>query len=96
MRLREWGVFWGLQVLFSALGEIVYLRLQSEFTDPSQEEINKVLQRYEALLSFAQNQGLYLVSSLKPILDGNAIKKALGVSHGGKFLVRALEGLLEW
>ncbi|EWG49355.1 hypothetical protein FVEG_08912 [Fusarium verticillioides 7600] len=96
MRLREWGAFWGLQVLFSALGEIVYLRPQPELTDPSQEEINKVLHRHEALLSFAQNQGLDSVSSLKPILDGNAIKKALGVSHGGKFLARAIEGLLEW
>ncbi|KAF4433083.1 Poly A polymerase head domain [Fusarium acutatum] len=96
MRIRKWGVFWGLQVLLSALGEIVYLRPQSESPDPSQEEIDKILQRHEALLSFAQKQRLDSVSSLRPILDGNAIKKALGVKQGGGFLARAIEGLLVW
>ncbi|KAI1032938.1 hypothetical protein LB504_006675 [Fusarium proliferatum] len=96
MRIRKWGLFWGLQVLFSALGEIVYLRPQPESQDPSQEDIDKVLQRHEALLSFAQKQRLDSVSSSRPILDGNAMKKALGVKQGGKFLARAIEGLLEW
>ncbi|EMT70979.1 CCA tRNA nucleotidyltransferase, mitochondrial [Fusarium odoratissimum] len=78
MMIRKWGVFWGLQVLFSALGETVYLKPQPESPDPNQEEIDKVLRRHEALLSFAQKQRLNSVSSIRPILDGNAIKKALG------------------
>ena len=59
-------------------------------------DINKVLQRHEALLSFARKQRLDTVASIKPILDGNAIKKAFGVRQGGKFLARAIEGLFEW
>ncbi|KAL5585098.1 hypothetical protein FOVSG1_014487 [Fusarium oxysporum f. sp. vasinfectum] len=96
MMIRKWGVFWGLQVLFSALGETVYLKPQPESPDPNQEEIDKVLRRHEALLSFAQKQRLNSVSSIRPILDGNAIKKALGVKQGGNFLARAIEVLLEW
>ncbi|ENH62962.1 CCA tRNA nucleotidyltransferase, mitochondrial [Fusarium oxysporum f. sp. cubense race 1] len=96
MMIRKWGVFWGLQVLFSALGEIVYLKPRPESPAPSQGEIDKVLQRHEALLSFAQKQRLNSVSSIRPILDGNAIKKALGVKQGGKLLARAIEVLLEW
>ncbi|EXK39938.1 hypothetical protein FOXG_10265 [Fusarium oxysporum f. sp. lycopersici 4287] len=96
MMIRKWGVFWGLQVLFSALGEIVYLKPQPESPAPSQGEIDKVLPRREALLSFAQKQRLNSVSSIRPILDGNAIKKVLGVKQGGKFLARAIEVLLEW
>ncbi|KAH7216847.1 poly(A) polymerase [Fusarium oxysporum] len=96
MMIRKWGVFWGLQVLFSALGEIVYLKPRPESPAPSQGEIDKVLQRHEALLSFAQKQRLNSVSSIRPILDGSAIKKALGVKQGGKLLARAIEVLLEW
>ncbi|KAJ4266068.1 CCA tRNA nucleotidyltransferase, mitochondrial [Fusarium torreyae] len=96
MKIRKWGISWALQVLFSALGEIVYLKPQPEFLNPSQEDINEVLQRHEALLSFARNQRLNTVTSTKPILDGNAIKKAFGVKQGGKFLAKAVEGLLEW
>ncbi|KAK2681398.1 hypothetical protein RAB80_003191 [Fusarium oxysporum f. sp. vasinfectum] len=46
MMIRKWGVFWGLQVLFSALGEIVYLKPRPESPAPSQGEIDKVLQRH--------------------------------------------------
>ncbi|KAF4333540.1 poly A polymerase head domain protein [Fusarium beomiforme] len=96
MRIRSWGVSWGLQVLFSALGEIVYLKPQPESPDSSQEDIDQVLQRHEALLSFAEKQRLDTVMSIRPILDGNVIKRAFGVKQGGKFLARAVEGLLEW
>ncbi|EWY91266.1 hypothetical protein FOYG_08425 [Fusarium oxysporum NRRL 32931] len=96
MMIRKWGVFWGLQVLFSALEEIVYLKPQPESPAPNQGEIDKVLQRQEALLSFAQKQRLNSVSPIRPILDGNAIKKALGVKQGGKLFARAIEVLLEW
>ncbi|EWZ79353.1 hypothetical protein FOWG_16514 [Fusarium oxysporum f. sp. lycopersici MN25] len=40
MMIRKWGVFWGLQVLFSALGEIVYLKPQPESPAPGQGEID--------------------------------------------------------
>ncbi|KAJ3509154.1 hypothetical protein NM208_g15707 [Fusarium decemcellulare] len=96
MRIRKWGFFWGLQVLFSALGEIVCLRTQHQSLDLSEEDISLVLERHEALLSFARKERLDMITSMKPMLDGNAIKGIFGVTKGGPFLARATEDLLEW
>ncbi|KAH7164232.1 hypothetical protein DER46DRAFT_626243 [Fusarium sp. MPI-SDFR-AT-0072] len=82
MRIREWVVFWGLYVRFSALGEIVYLKPQPESPDPKTEAgfgfVNKAnlgWKRQKKRLLGSSKKGNSLPGRLKACLNGNLIMR---------------------
>ena len=84
MALRENGKSWRYHVLYSLLCDCV------------NESFSDVSERYSKFVRFVQSHNLEGAAELKPILDGNQIKKALDVSKAGSWLKDALDVVVAW
>lgn len=82
--LRDCGKSWRFHVLYSLLCDAV---------DNGFEEAKS---RYVEFVRFVQEQQLEGAAELKPILNGNEIKKALDISKAGSWLKEAIDVVVEW
>lgn len=82
--LRNAGLAWRYHVLYSLL------------CDATEEDFETVVGEYEALFKFLHNEDLMDAANLKPIVNGNEIREALGVSKAGSWLKTATDMVVEW
>lgn len=82
--LRDCGKSWRFHVLYSLLSDAV----DDGFTEAKN--------RYIEFVKFVQEQGLEGAAELRPILNGNDIKKALEISKAGSWLKDAIDIVIEW
>lgn len=84
MVLRDCGKSWRFQVLYSFLCNA----LDAGFDNAEYY--------YTKFVQFVQEQGLENAAEMKPILNGNDIRKHLEISQAGSWLKTALEMVVEW
>lgn len=91
-KIRKMGASWKMQLIFSAMGEIVYTP-QGEAEE--QAAIQAILSRYEVFLEVVKKLSLENVVSTRPVIDGTRAMKLLGVK-GGPWLSGLLEEMVLW
>ncbi|KAL2851623.1 hypothetical protein BJY01DRAFT_232881 [Aspergillus pseudoustus] len=84
LHVRSWERDWRLCILLSLLQEII-----------QGEEFIQVVQTYDRLLTYIIEQGLDSAFELKPLINGDEIKKFLN-AKSGRWLSRALELVIQW
>lgn len=82
--LKNCGKSWRFHVLYALFCDAI--------TDPSERTYKK----YSKFVQFVQEQALENAAELKPIVNGNDIKKELGISKAGSWLRTALDMVVEW
>lgn len=82
--LKNCGKSWRFHVLYALFCDVV--------EDPSE----KTYEKYAKFVRFVQEQALEDAAELKPIVNGNDIKKELGISKAGSWLRAALDMVVEW
>ncbi|KAK5132287.1 hypothetical protein LTR08_009195 [Meristemomyces frigidus] len=85
MSIRRWGASWRSQVMYSFLVDIV----------ESQGSIEATERRYTAFLNHLRDLDLLEVCSLKPLLDGKVLAKALNTPPG-IWMKEALDVVMAW
>ncbi|KAL9637365.1 MAG: hypothetical protein Q9164_002230 [Protoblastenia rupestris] len=86
--IRGWGSHWRSIVIFALLTEI------AEAASPKTQEAT--LDAYATWLKELQLLNLLNVDSLKPIVNGNEISKALGSGRGGPWMKKAMNIAMDW
>lgn len=89
MAIRSWGATWRLQVLYSLLAEVVYEVSGDGFFAAQ-------LQRYSIFLNYVLQQELQAAPAIKPILNGDDVKRIFKLDKSGAFLKTALDGVVRW
>ncbi|KAK5078563.1 CCA tRNA nucleotidyltransferase, mitochondrial [Lithohypha guttulata] len=84
MLLRGCGKSWRFHVLYSLL---------CDATKDSFEEVNK---SYSTFVQYVQAQDLEGAAEIKPILNGNEIKKTMDISKAGSWIKTATEMVVRW
>merc|ERR1712000_293167 len=84
MAIRSWGASWRSQVLFAMLYEV--------YTSPSNDAIFK---DYAAFLSQITDHGLLEAYNFKPLIDGNALAKALDTKPG-PWMKSGMDIIMAW
>ncbi|KAI8949654.1 hypothetical protein F4801DRAFT_590930 [Xylaria longipes] len=95
MAIRRWdakGGYWRLQVLFSLLVEAMQ---HWEVGNTSSRNNDDFLRDWQLFLEHLQALDVLEAPSLKRIIDGNQLAKALGVKPG-KWMAGALEVCVAW
>ena len=90
MAIRQWearGGQWKLQVLSALLVE----RMQM----PPGDDVEKLLAGWQVFLDHLQSLDVMEAPSLKKIIDGTQLAKALGVKPG-KWMAQALDVCVAW
>lgn len=85
MTIRRWGVAWRQQVLFALLYEV--------FSRP--EFIGSIEKAYATFVNHVAVAGLLNAQEIKPLIDGNALRKALNLSPG-PWMKDALDIVVAW
>ncbi|KAL2267730.1 hypothetical protein VTJ83DRAFT_5007 [Remersonia thermophila] len=91
MAIRDWdarGCMWRLQVLYAILADVAE-------RVPSGAEAEPVLAEWQAFLDHLVDLDVMNAPSLKRLVDGNMLTKALGV-RGGVWTKAALDVTLAW
>ena len=83
MALYRFGSSWQFQLLYSM------------FVDFLTETFEVAIGRHASFLKMVREKNLENAAEIKPIIDGNAIQKALDVKSG-KWMTKALEMVREW
>ncbi|KAL9124285.1 MAG: hypothetical protein Q9217_006371 [Psora testacea] len=86
--IRGWGSRWRSTVMFALLAEI------SEAT--TEEARQTLVGQYADWLAVLRSLDLLDVDSLKPIVNGNQISKALGGGKQGPWMKKAMDIAMEW
>ena len=86
--IRGWGSHWRSIVIFALLTEI------SEAASPKAQQAT--LDAYAIWLKELQLLNLLNVDSLRPIVNGNEISKALGGGRGGPWMKKAMDIAMDW
>ncbi|KAL2011289.1 hypothetical protein VTN00DRAFT_4007 [Thermoascus crustaceus] len=84
LHIRSWKKDWRLCILLSILLEIM-----------KGGEFSTVIHDYDKFLSYIKDQGLLEAYELKPIVNGDEIMKALGLSKG-PWMAKALDIVIRW
>ncbi|KAI0970280.1 hypothetical protein F4678DRAFT_473184 [Xylaria arbuscula] len=95
MAIRRWDAkcgFWRLQVLFSLLVEAMQ-RWEIETTSPANNDV--FLSEWQSFLDHLQGLDVIDAPSMKRIIDGTELAKALGVKPG-KWMTGALDVCVAW
>ncbi|KAJ9654398.1 CCA tRNA nucleotidyltransferase, mitochondrial [Neophaeococcomyces mojaviensis] len=82
--LKDAGKSWRYHILYSLMCDAV------------DEQFTEVADRYTTFVKYVQEQKLEGAAELKPIINGNDIKKALDIQKAGSWLKSALEFVTEW
>lgn len=82
--LKTCGKSWRSHVLFALIGDVVDHNLKETY------------EKYDKFVRYVQEQKLEDAADLKPIINGNDIKKELGISKAGSWLKAALDMVVEW
>ncbi|KAK4574883.1 CCA tRNA nucleotidyltransferase, mitochondrial [Recurvomyces mirabilis] len=85
MAIRRWGTSWRSQVIYSFLVEVV----------ENQGSVEATARKYTAFVQHLQNLNLLDVCTLKPLLDGKALAKALDTPPG-PWMKEALDVVMAW
>ena len=86
--LRGWGSHWRSTIMFALLTEI------SEA--PTPEARQELLYQYSTWVAELRTLKLMDVDSLKPLVNGSQISKALGADKGGPWMKKAMDIAMEW
>lgn len=89
MAIRSWGATWKLQVLYSLLAAIVHGASCDGF-------VSGLLERYSNFVELIIGQKLQDAHLVRPILNGDDVKRLFNLQKGGPFLSLALDGLIRW
>lgn len=101
LSIRSWKKDWRMCVLASILHEIAG---GAEFQrgKPSSRvclsratDLALVVREYDKLLSYIEKEDLLQVDALRPIVNGEEVKKALGVSTG-PWMATAMDLVIRW
>ncbi|KAF3767498.1 poly A polymerase C-terminal region-like protein [Cryphonectria parasitica EP155] len=97
MPIRRWeaqGKHWRLQVLFAILDDVM-----SRAQDSSQDDLNPTLdavrESWRVFMEHIQSLDLLDAPSIKPLVDGRQLSKALGIKPG-KWMSSALDVCVAW
>lgn len=82
--LKNCGKSWRFHVLYAL------------FSDAVDDNSRTTYEKYTRFVRFIQEQKLEEAAELKPIINGNDIKKELGISKAGSWLKAALDMVVEW
>ncbi|CAK3873400.1 CCA tRNA nucleotidyltransferase, mitochondrial [Lecanosticta acicola] len=85
MAVRRWGSSWRSQVLYSMLVD----------TANSPDQLETIQRKYTTFLDQLQALDLLEVCTLKPLLDGKALAKAIGTPPG-PWMKDALDVVMAW
>ncbi|KAK4544343.1 hypothetical protein LTR36_004234 [Oleoguttula mirabilis] len=85
MAVRRWGASWRSQVMYSFLVDVA----------ESQGSVEATERRYTAFLAHIRELDLLEVNTLKPLLDGKTLAKALGTPPG-PWMKDALDIVMAW
>ncbi|KAH7043186.1 tRNA nucleotidyltransferase [Macrophomina phaseolina] len=95
MAIRRWGPTWRNQALFVLLYEILNLPGSVETNSEAPEGEQEVLLSYSKWFEHIQTLNLAEAYSLKPLLDGKALAKALETPPG-PWMRSALDVVMAW
>lgn len=82
--LKTCGKSWRFHVLYALMSDVVRSNLKETY------------EKYSKFVRYIQEQKLEDAAELKPIINGNDIKKELGISKAGSWLKGALDMVVEW
>ncbi|KAF2754439.1 poly A polymerase C-terminal region-like protein [Pseudovirgaria hyperparasitica] len=85
MAIRQWGSSWRQQTLYALMHEIV--------NAPDSEDL--IVSSYAEFLAHISDLGIIEAYTFKPLIDGNAIAKALSAKPG-PWMKEALEVVMAW
>ncbi|KAK4494397.1 hypothetical protein PRZ48_014695 [Zasmidium cellare] len=85
MAIRKWGGSWRSQVMYSLLVDIANDR----------ERVESIERKYTTFLEHIHSLSLLEVITLKPLLDGKALAKAIGTPPG-PWMKDALDVVMAW
>lgn len=63
---------------------------------PSADLVEPGVRTFENFATYVWEEGLQNAHLERPLMDGNGILRQFGLEKGGRFLKRAIDGLLEW
>ena len=103
MEIRSWGSTWTTQVLYVILAQSMSVQRSPTLSGNALENIqindlleDPLLKRFSIFADFVSDNNLWNAHLQRPLLDGNEIQSLFGLRKGGKFLKRALDGLVTW
>lgn len=82
--LRTCGKFWRFHVLYAMIADVVSHNLDESYD------------KWISLVQYISEQRLEDAADLKPIINGNDIKKKLEIAKAGSWLKGALDMVVEW
>ncbi|SMR58691.1 unnamed protein product [Zymoseptoria tritici ST99CH_1E4] len=85
MAIRRWGATWRSQVVYAMLVEIAN----------NQDQVEAIERKYTTFIEQVASLSLLEVISIKPLLDGKALAKAIGAPPG-PWMKDALDVVMAW
>lgn len=105
--IRDWGVTWRLQVVYSLLAEVMLYRdkvgvsesslaLQASNPVDGKDGLGIIFARYHKFVEFVTQQCLTDAHAKRPLFNGDALKVLFGVTKGGTWVKRVTDELVVW